>query len=59
VDQALLALSKLVGDDPIPYGFEGACKTLETFVRFNVDQKVIPQWVDPEELFTPPTIGLS
>jgi 4,5-dihydroxyphthalate decarboxylase len=58
-DQSLLAVSKLVGDDPIPYGFESTRKTLETFVGFNVDQKVIPQWVDPEELFAPPTIGLS
>jgi 4,5-dihydroxyphthalate decarboxylase len=58
-DQALLAMSKVVGDDPIPYGFEGARRTLETFVRFNVDQKVIPQWVDPKELFAPSTIGLS
>jgi 4,5-dihydroxyphthalate decarboxylase len=58
-DQAWLALSKLVGDDPIPYGFEGARKTLETFVGFNVDQKVIPQWVDPKEIFAPTTIGLS
>jgi 4,5-dihydroxyphthalate decarboxylase len=58
-DQALLAMSKLVGDDPIPYGFEGARKTLETFVGFNVDQRVIPQCVDPKELFAPTTLGLS
>jgi 4,5-dihydroxyphthalate decarboxylase len=58
-DQALVAMSQLVGDDPIPYGFEGARKTLDTFVGFNVDQKVIPQWVDPKALFAPSTIGLS
>jgi 4,5-dihydroxyphthalate decarboxylase len=57
-DQVLIAMSKLVGDDPIPYGFEGARKTLETFVGFNVDQQVIPQWVEPEALFAPTTLGL-
>lgn len=58
-DHALLAMSRLVGDDPIPYGFEAARQTLETFVGFNVDQGVIPQWVDPKEVFAPTTIGLS
>lgn len=58
-DQAWLAMSRLVGDDPIPYGFEAARQTLETFVGFNVDQRVIPQWVDPKEVFAPTTIGLS
>jgi hypothetical protein len=55
----LVAMAELVGDDPLPYGFESARKTLETFVGFNVDQQVIPQWVDPEEIFAPTTIGLS
>ena len=58
-DQSLLKMSKLVGKDPIPYGFETARKTLETFVGFNVEQKVIPQWVDPEELFPASTLRLS
>ena len=58
-DQSLSKMSKLVGKDPIPYGFEEARKTLETFVRFNVEQKVIPQRVDPEELFPASTLALS
>ena len=58
-DRALLAMSRLVGDDPIPYGFEGSRKTLETFVGFNVDQHVIPRWVDPAAIFARTTIGLS
>jgi hypothetical protein len=52
-DVAEMALS------PLPYGFESARKTLETFVGFNVDQKVIPQWVNPEDMFAHTTIGLS
>jgi 4,5-dihydroxyphthalate decarboxylase len=58
-DRSLLAMSKLVGEDPVPYGFESARKTLEMFVGFNVDQQVIPQWVDPEEIFAHTTIRLS
>ena len=50
-DEALLAMTKIVGDDPIPYGLESARKTLETFIHFNVDQGVIPEWVDPNEIF--------
>jgi 4,5-dihydroxyphthalate decarboxylase len=58
-DRSLVAMAKLVGDDPLPYGFESARKTLETFIGFNVDQQVIPQWVDPEEIFAHTTIELS
>lgn len=50
-DETLLDMSKIVGDDPLPYGLESSRKTLETFIRFNVDQKVIPQSVTLEEVF--------
>lgn len=49
----------VVGDDPIPYGVESSRKTLETFVGFNVEQKVIPEAVDVEELFPEATLGLG
>ena len=52
-DQALLNMAKIVGDDPIPFGLESSRKTLETFIQFNVDQKVIPEPVDVEEIFAP------
>ena len=42
----------------LPYGFESSRTTLETFIRFNVDQKVIPQAVAPEDLFVPETLAL-
>ena len=58
-DQAQLERTKLVGNDPLPYGFEGARKTLETFIQFNVDQKVIPHRIEPEEVFAPNTLQLS
>ena len=57
-DRALLKMADVVGDDPIPYGFESSRKTLETFVRFNVEQGVIPEKVDPEELFPASTLTL-
>ena len=58
-DQALIKMAGVVGDDPIPYGFEGSRKTLETFVTFNAEQGVIPRKVNPEELFPPATLALA
>ena len=52
-DEAVQAMGKIVGGDPLPFGLEDARKTVETFVGFNVDQKVIPQSVEPSELFAP------
>ena len=45
--------------DPLPYGFESSRKTLETFIRFNVDQGSIPQAVAPADLFVPETLSLG
>ena len=58
-DQALLKMGKLVGGDPVPYGFESSRKTLETFIGFNVEQGVIPHKVEPEELFPAKTLSLA
>ena len=57
-DKAMLEMAKVVGDDPLPYGFEAARKTLETFIQFNVDQKVLSEKVDPESVFAPSTLRL-
>ena len=58
-DRALLNMAQIVGDDPIPYGLESSRTTLETFVRFNVEQKVIPEGVAVAELFPEATLGLG
>ncbi len=58
-DRFLHQMVDVVGDDPLPYGVESSRKTLETFVGFNVDQKVIPQAVDVDELFPEGTLGLG
>ncbi len=57
-DRALQNMAQVVGDDPIPYGVESSRKTLEAFIRFNVDQRVIPTHVDVEELFPAETLAL-
>ena len=43
----------------LPYGFESSRQTLETFIRFNAEQNVIPQAVAAEKLFVPETLSLS
>ena len=48
-----------VGGDPLPYGFESSHTAQETFIRFNVDQGVIPRAVAPEDLFVPETLTLG
>ncbi len=59
MDRALLKMAEIVGDDPIPYGYESSRKTLETFIGFNVEQGIIPKAVDPEEMFRPETLSLG
>ena len=58
-DRTLQKMAEIVGDDPIPYGVESSRQTLETFIGFNVDQKVIPQQVDVDELFPAATLALA
>ena len=55
----MLKMAEIVGDDPIPYGYESSLKTLETFIGFNLEQGVIPEAVDPAELFVPETLSLG
>ena len=57
-DKVLLDRAEIVGDDPIPYGYANALNTLESFIEFNVEQKVIPNDVDPAELFPANTLQL-
>ena len=58
-DAALLKMADLVGGDPIPYGLESSRKTLQTFIDFNVSQRVIPEPVAPEALFPAATLTLA
>lgn len=59
LDESQARMGEIVGGDPIPYGFENAYKTLQTFIQFNVDQQVIPEAVKPEQLFPEQTLTLK
>ena len=56
-DQKELTFASMVGGDSIQYGYESTRKTLETFVGFNVAQKVIPEAIDPQDLFLGVELG--
>jgi 4,5-dihydroxyphthalate decarboxylase len=58
-DQAAIELSRVVGDDPFPFGVEANRKPIETLVRFAVEQHIIAERYSPEELFTPSTLKLE
>ena len=49
-----LNMSKIVNGDPVRYGFEGDRSGLEAFLKFNVDQSIIPEYISPEKLFEMP-----
>ena len=55
---ALLDTAEIVGDDPLPYGFESALPALNALIQFCFDQQVIPEKVDPESVFAPTTLRL-
>jgi 4,5-dihydroxyphthalate decarboxylase len=58
-DQAALEVSRVVGDDPFPFGLEANRKSIQTLVQFAVDQRIIPRPYAPEELFAPSTLKLE
>ena len=58
-DQELAQMKVELCGDPVPYGLEANRKTLECFIRYNVDQKVIPRAVAVEDIFDKSTIGLQ
>ena len=50
-DKRMNELRQVVGDDPLPYGIAANRATLDAFIQFNVEQKVIPHAVNLEDLF--------
>ena len=44
-------MQQIIGEDPLPYGVEPNRRTLDTFIRFNVEQQIIPQRVEVEDIF--------
>ena len=49
----------MIGDDPLLYGVAPNQQTLEAFIRFNVEQQIIPQPVTVEEIFPPSMLALA
>jgi len=57
-DKALMDVTEIVGDDPLPYGLVSSMPALEALIQFCVDQQVIPEKVEPEQVFAPSTLTL-
>jgi 4,5-dihydroxyphthalate decarboxylase len=55
-DETAIALGRVVGGDPFPFGVERNRKALEAIARFAVEQGVTRQQYHPEELFAPNTL---
>lgn len=58
-DEAMQRIGTDLGTDPTPYGLAANRTTLERFIEFNVDQKVIPSSVRIEDMFATSTLGLE
>ena len=46
-------IDELFSGDPMPYGLEPNRKTLETFARYLVEQRLLDRQVDIDEMFVP------
>lgn len=57
-DETMLQMKEVIGDDPLLYGVSPNQKTLESFVQFNVDQKIISRRFSLEEMFPASTLSL-
>ena len=58
-DEAMLQMRQVIGDDPLPYGVDANRRTLERFIEFNVEQKIIPQPVGVEDIFPRSLVDLA
>ena len=57
-DESLSQMQQVIGPDPLLYGVTPNRKSLESFVQFNVDQKVISKSMGLEELFPASVLDL-
>jgi 4,5-dihydroxyphthalate decarboxylase len=53
-DRKYIALSKIVGDDPLPYGLEANLPTIRALEDTAFKQKLTPRRMTIEELFVDP-----
>jgi 4,5-dihydroxyphthalate decarboxylase len=52
-DQAMSRMKHIIGADPIPYGLESNRKSLQAFMKFNVQQRIISEPFEWEDIFLP------
>jgi 4,5-dihydroxyphthalate decarboxylase len=50
-DKELIDLSRVVGDDPLPYGLEANRPTIEALIEYAYQQKLIPRRMAAEDVF--------
>ena len=58
-DQAMREMQQVIGDDPLPYGVAANRQTVERFIQFNVEQKIIPQAVAVDDIFPRSLVDLA
>ena len=58
-DKRAREMREVLGGDPLPFGVEANRASLETFIRFTVDQRIIPEAIRPEDAFEPSTLELE
>jgi 4,5-dihydroxyphthalate decarboxylase len=58
-DDAMRQMQQVIGQDPLPYGVAANRQTLEQFIQFNVEQKIIPQSVLVEDIFPRSLVDLA
>jgi 4,5-dihydroxyphthalate decarboxylase len=58
-DAAMLQMRQVIGEDPLPYGVAANRQTLERFIQFNVEQKIIPEAVRVEDIFPSSLVDIA
>jgi len=58
-NEAMQAMRQVIGDDPLFYGVAPNRQTMEAFIRFNVEQQVIPQPMAVDDLFPHSVLALT
>ena len=58
-DKRAKEMREVLQGDPLPFGVEANKASLETFIDYTVDQRIIPEAVRPEEAFEPSTRELT
>lgn len=58
-DKQVLSVRKLIGEDPLQFGFERNRTSIKALADFAYDSKIVPVHFTPEDLFSPTTYDLD